>query len=146
MVKKRGANESLATTDEVVISSENIAESIENEEEDTEYAHLLLAAQEIRNEEGVIGFILRGVSKATADLDDSAKIVEYALLSSQTFESSEKVAESFNLGKINKIVIEGKSFKAVCINQCKNRLCMFMRINTAHEHLLNAFGKYENST
>ena len=141
MGKKRGTSETLTTIEQVVISSEDIPEATEIEEEDAGYANLLEVAQEIRNEEGILGYILRGETQAMADLNEPTKITEYALLSSQTFESSETFAESFNLGNIQNVVIEGKKSKAICVNFGSNKLSVFMDRNVAHDHLLDAIGK-----
>jgi hypothetical protein len=147
MVKKRCLNETLTTADEVVISSENAPETVANEEEENlDYTNLLMAVQEIRKNEDVLGYILRGESKAAVDLNDPARIIEYAMLSSQAFESSEALAESFNLGEIERIMIEGKDIKTACINLGRNKLSVFMRKNAAHDYLLSAFSKRNNST
>ena len=145
MAKKRGINETLTTVEEVIISSESAPEEIANVEEISDLPHWLDTAQEIRKNEDVLGYILMGELKATVDITDPEKIIEYAMLSSQGFESSEAVAESFNLGEIKSIIIEGKNVKAVCVNLgCNNKLSVFMRKDADHGNLLNAIAEQDN--
>jgi hypothetical protein len=136
MVKKRSMNETITVAEEVVITTEDSAEEKASPEENSGYPNLLAAAQEIRKNEEVIGYILKGELKATVDLDDSSKIIEYAMLASQAFESSEMFAESCSLGDIENIIIEGKSLKALCINLGQNQLSVFMKRNADHAFII----------
>jgi predicted regulator of Ras-like GTPase activity (Roadblock/LC7/MglB family) len=145
MAKKRGINETLTTVEEVIISSESAPEEIANVEEISDLPNWLDTAREIRKNEDVLGYILMGELRATVDITDPEKIVEYAMLSSQGFESSEAVAESFSLGEIKSIIIEGKNVKAVCVNLgCNNKLSVFMRKDADHGNLLSAIAEQDN--
>ncbi len=139
MAKKRGLNETLESVDEIVISTSDETEVQENGEENPAYESLLSSAQEVRKREGVIGYILKGDSKATVDLNDSQKIVEYALFSSQIFESSQGISEAFNLGEFHNIVIEGRNLKAICLNKAENKLSVFLEKTSPHDWVLDAF-------
>ena len=55
--------------------------------------------EEIKNSEGVIGYILRNSTSAAIDLKDPSKIIDYAVLSSSALEASEELSELFNLGE-----------------------------------------------
>ncbi len=134
MGKKRAMNETL-TGAEVVVSTEDIAEA-KVEDENPVYERLFASVQEIRNIEGVLGYILRGESKAAVDLDDHSKLVEFALFSSQTFETANAVGETFGLGEIDSVVVEGKDMKAFSVNLDENKLTLFLEKATPVEGLL----------
>jgi predicted regulator of Ras-like GTPase activity (Roadblock/LC7/MglB family) len=136
MVKKRSINETITVAEEVVISTGDTVEETANPEENSGYPDLLAVAQEIRKNEEVIGYILKGELKATVDLNDSTKIIEYAMLATQAFESSEMFAESCNLGEIENIVVEGKSVKTLCINIGQNQLSVFMKRSSDHAFIM----------
>jgi predicted regulator of Ras-like GTPase activity (Roadblock/LC7/MglB family) len=136
MVKKRNINETITFAEEAVISTGDTAEETANPEENSVYPDLLTVAQEIRKNEEVIGYILKGELKATVDLNDSTKIIEYAMLATQAFESSEMFAESCSLGDIENIVVEGKSLKALCVNIGQNQLSIFMKRDADHASIM----------
>ncbi len=125
-MKKRETIEHETLDEAVVISTSDNPEPTIDNPEDSEYQSLLASAQEIRKNENVLGYILRGESQATVDLNEPARIIEYAMIASQAIESSEIMAESFNLGKIENVTIEGKTAKIVCVSLGQNRLSVFM--------------------
>jgi predicted regulator of Ras-like GTPase activity (Roadblock/LC7/MglB family) len=127
MVKRRDISESVTASEEVVISASDISETTNGVQEGSTYEMLLCSVQEIRKNENVLGYILRGESNATVDLNEPLRIVEYAMLASQAFESSEKMAETFNLGEIKNVIVEGQTAKVLCLNLDRNRLCVFMK-------------------
>jgi hypothetical protein len=137
MGKKRGANETMIVAEEVVISSAETTEILTDTEEDRPYEALLATIQEIRKDDDLLGYILRGESKAAVDLNEPAKIVEYAMMASEAFETSEKVSDSFGLGGIENIVIEGKAIKVLCLNLGQNKLSVFMKKTASHDWLLD---------
>jgi len=126
MVKKRDATEHMTLAEEIVISASDFPEPEEENQEDSKYKSLLKSAQEIRKNENILGYILRGESQATVDLVEPARIIEYAMMASQAIESSEIMADSFNLGKIESVIVEGKKTKMLCINLGQNKLTVFM--------------------
>jgi predicted regulator of Ras-like GTPase activity (Roadblock/LC7/MglB family) len=69
--------------------------------------------EDIKKCDGVIGYILRNTTSATIDLNDPSKLIDYATLSSSTFEASEKLSELFDLGKVKKVMVEGKDKKTL---------------------------------
>jgi predicted regulator of Ras-like GTPase activity (Roadblock/LC7/MglB family) len=135
MVKKKEIDGNMTVGEEIVISTESTPEEAVNED-DPEYESLFSSVQEIRKNQDVVGYILRGESKAAVDLNESSKIIEYAMMSSQALESSEVMAESFDLGKIENIVIEGKDIKVLCLNLGQNKLSFFMNKTAPHNWLL----------
>lgn len=69
----------------------------------------------IRQLSGVSGYILKDATSAVIDFEDSAKTVEYALLSSQAFESSEELGALFPLGEIENMLIKGAAINMLCV-------------------------------
>ena len=70
-------------------------------------------------------------------LRDNEEISKYAILSSQLFDSSEQVLDSFDLGNTENILIEGKNIKVLCINLDEKMLSIFMEKNADHTEILN---------
>ena len=126
MVKKRDATEHVTLAEEIVINASDFPELEEENQEDSQYQSLLTSAQKIRKNENILGYILRGESQATVDLVEPTKIIEYAMMASQAIESSEIMADSFNLGKIENVIVEGKNAKMLCITLGQNKLTIFM--------------------
>ena len=104
--------------------------------EDQVFTELSKNLAEIRKTKGVVGYILRNATAATIDLKEPEKIFEYALLSSQALDSSQEIAELFELGDIEVILIEGKEIKTLCININGNKISIFMETNTDHTYIL----------
>jgi hypothetical protein len=131
MIKKRSMSETVTEADSIVISAGETQETPTNadtdQEENSEYADLLAVAQEIRRKDKVLGYILKSESKATVDLNDPAKIVEHAMLSSQAFESSQAIAESLDLGEVGTAVVEGKNAKVLCLSLGENKVSLFLK-------------------
>jgi hypothetical protein len=136
MVKKRSVSESITVEEEVVISAGDVLEVTADEEENSEYEDLLVEVQDVLKESDLVGYILKSDTKATIDLEDSSKIIEYAMLSSQAFESSETITNSLKLGDIKNILIEGKAVKALCVNLGQNKLSIFMEKTADHTDIL----------
>jgi predicted regulator of Ras-like GTPase activity (Roadblock/LC7/MglB family) len=92
--------------------------------------------EEIKQGDGVIGFILRNTTSATIDLKDPAKVIDYAILSSSAFEASEQLSELFDLGKIKNIAVEGKKAKTLHMSVDKNNISIFMEKNVDTKKIL----------
>jgi len=80
----------------------------------------------INTREGIVGYILRTPKSASIDLKDPTKIIDYAVLSSTVLEAGEKLANTFELGNIHKITLEGKDVKILTLKIGDNRLSIFM--------------------
>lgn len=91
--------------------------------------------QEIKEQEGINGYILRGSKSASIDLKDPTKIIEYAVLSSTTFDMSENMTETLQLGEINTIVLESEETKLLSMNTNDHRLSVFMEKSVDHDKL-----------
>jgi len=82
--------------------------------------------EDIKKCDGVIGYILRNTTTATIDLNDPSKVIDYAVLSSSTFEASEKLSEMLHLGKVKNIIVEGKDAKTLHLTIDENNISIFM--------------------
>jgi predicted regulator of Ras-like GTPase activity (Roadblock/LC7/MglB family) len=129
-------NETATVEQEIVIEAQEAQETIKTPVENPEYEYLLDAVQEIRKNPDVVGYILKSESKATVDLNDPAKIIEYAMLSSQAFETADTLASTFSVGETENILIEGKDLKVLCLSLGSNKISIFMEKGTDHTDIL----------
>ncbi len=89
----------------------------------------------INTKQGVIGYILRGSTSACVDIKDPSKIIDYAVLSTAAFESSESLSHLFGLDKIHSFVVEGKDAKILCLTIGDHRLSVFMEKTVDHNSI-----------
>jgi len=95
--------------------------------------------EEIKNSEGVIGYILRNSTSAAIDLKDPSKIIDYAVLSSSALEASEELSELFNLGEPYNIVVEGEDVKVLTFTVDENRISIFAEKDIDFGRILKKF-------
>lgn len=95
-------------------------------QENFSFASLSASLVEIRKLEGVIGYILRSNSSAIIDLEPPENIIQYALLSSQIYDSCQEIAQQFNLGETESMLVEGENVKVLCMGIGENRVSVFM--------------------
>ena len=106
------------------------ADNIEEEIEELE-----AKLQEIKDQEGIIGYILRSTKSASIDLKDPTKMISYALLSSTMFDTSQNMIEELKMGDVNSIVVESDETKIMSMNINDQRLSIFMEKNVNHDRL-----------
>jgi hypothetical protein len=104
--------------------------------DDSAFTNMAKCLAEIRKENGVVGYILRSDASAIVDLAEQEKITDYALLSWQIDESSRQMAKQFNLMDIERVVVEGKTVKVLCLNQSKNRASVFIDKTLAFDSII----------
>lgn len=92
--------------------------------------------EEIRNYDGIVGYILKNTNSASIDLKDPAKIIDYAILSSTTFDSTEELSKLFNLKGIKDIIINGKNLKMISLTIEKNRISIFLENSSDADRVL----------
>jgi predicted regulator of Ras-like GTPase activity (Roadblock/LC7/MglB family) len=122
------------TATNVVIDHETAVPAVE---EDQTFTNLRAKLAEINKCKGVTGYILRNATSAILDFKDPAKIFEYATLSSQALDSSKELSELFDLGEIQKVLIEGKGAKVLCLTIGENKASIFMEKNADHANILS---------
>lgn len=105
--------------------------------EDTTFESTLRAnLEEIRNYDGIVGYILKNTNSASIDLKDPAKIIDYAILSSTTFDSTEELSKLFNLEGIRDTIINGKNLKMISLTIEKNRISIFLENSSDADKVL----------
>jgi predicted regulator of Ras-like GTPase activity (Roadblock/LC7/MglB family) len=125
MVKNRRIKE---TTTTVMVDGSPVTISLD---EDPDFTGLRSSLIEINKVEGVKGYILRNKASAVIDLQDPAKLMDYALLSSQATDACQEISDLFKL-EVTKTVIEGADLKVLSMIIGKNRLSVFMEKNVDH--------------
>jgi len=108
-------------------------------ENDAEKLHELL--QEIKDQEGIIGYIMRGSKSASIDLKDPTKIIDYAVLSSTVFDAGQNLTETLQMGEIDTIVVESEETKLLSMNSNNHRLSIFMEKSVDHNKLYKSLKK-----
>jgi len=91
--------------------------------------------QEIKDQEGIIGYILRSSKSASIDLKDPTKMIEYAVLSSTVFDTSNDLTNTLQIGAVTTILVESEKMKLLLMNINDNRLSIFMEKNVDHNKL-----------
>jgi len=91
--------------------------------------------QEIKDQEGIIGYILRGSKSASIDLKDPTKIIDYAVLSATTFDASRNMTEALQMGELETIIVESEETKLLSMNINNHRLSIFMEKSVDHNKL-----------
>jgi predicted regulator of Ras-like GTPase activity (Roadblock/LC7/MglB family) len=92
--------------------------------------------EQIKMEEGVIGYIMRNAVSAAIDLADPAKMIDYALLSSSAFDASEELLQFLDLGDLKSIIIETRNVKVLSLNLKDTKISVFAKKNTDFERFL----------
>jgi hypothetical protein len=115
MVKKRNIQEITAVDEPVAMEDANPSET-----------NIRRNLDQIRNENSVIGYIMRNSTSAAIDLKDPTKIVEYALFSSSAFDASQELASFLTLGEIRHIEVETKRIKALSLVIDETKVSLFM--------------------
>lgn len=80
----------------------------------------------VKAKEGVIGYILRNATSANIDLKDPTKVIDYAVLSSSAFEASEELSNTFELGDIKHVVVEGNVVRLLSFTDKETKVSVFM--------------------
>lgn len=109
----------------------------ETELTENELEELQEKLQEIKDQEGVIGYIVRGTKSASINLKDPTKIIDYAVLSSTAFDVTTELTEALEMAQPQQIIIESNETKLLSINLKDHRLSIFMDKNVNHNDICN---------
>ena len=112
-----------------------LTENSETDYIDDDVEELEEKLQEIKNQEGIIGYILRSSKSASIDLKDPTKMIDYALLSSTVFDVSQNMTEDLQMGEADTIVVESEETKILSMNIDNHRLSLFMEKHVNHDKL-----------
>jgi predicted regulator of Ras-like GTPase activity (Roadblock/LC7/MglB family) len=124
MNKRKKSEQIVAETEPIVM------------EETTPMNNLKSDLEEIKDYDGVIGYILRNSTSAAIDLKDPTKIIEYAIVSSSAFDAGKELSDLFDLDVVKSIIVEGKELKMLCVTIDENKVSVFMDKNASHEKTL----------
>jgi len=102
---------------------------------ETEAEILQEKLQDIKKQEGIIGYILRGSKSASIDLNDPKKIIEYAMLSSTAFDVGINMSEALQLGELETLLLESEETKLLSMNINDQRLSIFMEKSVNHDKI-----------
>ena len=132
--KKRHLAETIATA---VLGDESQIPVISSTvERDPGFTSLRARLDEINQMGGVTGYIIRNATSAAIDLKDPSSLIALALLSSHTVDAGQEFSETFNLGQVENILIEGKTAKVLCARIGKNNVNVFMEKTADHNQIL----------
>jgi hypothetical protein len=122
MVRKRSAHPTPTT-----IATDDSPMTLTLEEENA-FAELRSTLAEINKIPGVKGYILRNSTTAVIDLQNTEKLIQYALLFSETVDCVQEISHLFSLN-ITNVVLEGKEIKILCMIEGSNNLCILVEKN-----------------
>jgi len=100
---------------------------------------LRFALERVKSRPGVIGYIVRGPTSASVDMKDPSKMIDYAALSAESIECGENLANTFDVGKIDSVLVEGKSLKILCMTKGEQQISVFMEKNVNHKEVYAEF-------
>jgi predicted regulator of Ras-like GTPase activity (Roadblock/LC7/MglB family) len=126
MVKKKGIVQEIASESRPIII-----------EETAEKNDLRSNLAEIRKHDGIVGYILKDANNAFVDLNEPARISDYAVFSSATSEAASELSSIFALGEVKRIVVKTKQTKMLSVNVGESYASIFMEKNA------NVDGIYE---
>lgn len=89
----------------------------------------------VNTKEGIIGYILRNAKSASIDLKDPTKIIDFAVLSSSALEAGENLSNTFELGDVKYVLVEGNAAKFLSFAAGENRVSVFMEKNVDHNRV-----------
>ena len=112
-----------------------LAKNSKNDDTENGIEKLQEKLQDIKDQEGIIGYILRGSKKASIDLKDPTKIIDYAVLSSTAFDAGHNMTEALQMGEVDTIVVKSEETKLLSMNINSHRLSIFMEKNVDHNKL-----------
>jgi predicted regulator of Ras-like GTPase activity (Roadblock/LC7/MglB family) len=89
----------------------------------------------LKTREGIIGYILRNSTSASIDLKDPTRIIDYATLSSSALEASEELSNTFKLGDVKQVLVEGCDSKLLSFTAGDNKISVFMEKTVDHNRI-----------
>jgi hypothetical protein len=136
MVKKKKTNTEISTAnEELSIEVENASEELE-QQTDPQFQNMQITLEEILQDQKAQGYILKNPLQATLYINDQAKIPEYALLSSQTFDSSTELSAAFDLGEMESALLKGENLKVLCVKIGENNASIILGKTQDHTAIL----------
>lgn len=91
--------------------------------------------QSIRDQQGILGYILRDQKSAAIDMKDPTKIVDYAMFSATARDVGCNMTKTFQMGEVDSIVVESEETKLLSMNINNHHLSLFMEKSVDHNKL-----------
>jgi len=117
-----------STTTTVMVDGTPVVVTLD---EDPTFAGLRSRLIDINKIVGVKGYILRNATSAVIDLQNPAKLMEYALLSSEAADACQEISAAFSVNA-NRTVVKGKEIKMLYMAFGANKLSVFMDKGVDH--------------
>lgn len=105
---------------------------VKNKPEEITPERVRTMLDEMKTNDGIVGYILRNTRAASIDLNDPTKLIDYAVLSSSTKEAGQELSQTFNLGEIENVLIDGKNVKLLFLTVGQNDISVFMERSVDH--------------
>lgn len=112
-----------------------LVKNSETDDTENDVENMQEKLQEIKNQEGIIGYILRSKKSASINVKDPTKIIDYAILSSAVFDVSQNMTEALQMGEVDTIVVESEETKLLSMNINNHRLSIFMEKSVDHNKI-----------
>ena len=112
-----------------------LVKNTKTDDQENEIDILQEKLQEINEQEGIIGYILRNSKTASIDLKDPTKIIDYAVLSSTALDTGNDITETLKLGEVDRIFLETEETKLLSIKTNDHNLSIFMEKTVDHDKL-----------
>ncbi len=106
-------------------------------EKDPSFVSLREKLSQVNQHDGVKGYIIRDVASAAIDLKEPSNLLALALLSSYVVDAGQEFSATFDLGRVESIVLEGKASKVLCVTIGKNIVNVFMEKAINHNQILS---------
>jgi predicted regulator of Ras-like GTPase activity (Roadblock/LC7/MglB family) len=129
--KRRDINETITS----VVVDGDLSAQPKGEAQDLSY--MLNVLEDLFVSDQVIGYILRNQHTATVDLKNPADLMRYATLSYEALNAAGELSILNQMGKVEKILVEGKEVKMLCVSFGENTLSLFMENSVDHIAVLN---------
>lgn len=112
-----------------------LAKKAENDYNEDQVKEKQEKLREIKDQKGIIGYIFRGSKSASIDVNDPRKIIDYANLSTTTFDESANMTKTLQLGEVESIVVESGKTKLLSMNVYNHYLSIFMEKSVDHNKI-----------
>ena len=112
-----------------------LTKKAENDNDENEIEEMQEKLRKIKDQQGIIGYIFRGSKSASIDLNDPRRIMDYANLSSTTFDESRHMTEILELGEVESITLENEKTKLLSMNVYNHCLSIFMEKSVDHNKI-----------
>ncbi len=84
---------------------------------------------ELKRHGVILGYILKDASSAVVDLNEPARISDYAIFSSATSEAASELSSIFAFGEVKRTVVEAKQTKMLSVNIGESTVSVFLEKN-----------------